>query len=80
MGSKNITIMEDAYELFKLEKGPEESFSDVVRRVIVKKPKEGLRSLIGLISEKEGGDMLTGLKRIKEVNKRLSKEKRHESP
>jgi len=37
MGTKTITIMDDAYELLKQEKAGNESFSDVIRKVIPKK-------------------------------------------
>jgi predicted CopG family antitoxin len=37
MGTKTITIMDDAYELLKQEKAANESFSDVIRKVIPKK-------------------------------------------
>jgi predicted CopG family antitoxin len=37
MATKTITIMEDAYELLKQEKVKNESFSDVIRKVIPKK-------------------------------------------
>ena len=37
MATKTITIMEDAYELLKQEKTGNESFSEVIRKVIPKK-------------------------------------------
>ena len=39
MGTKTITIMDDAYELLKNAKNSEESFSDVIRRKLSSKKK-----------------------------------------
>lgn len=39
MTTKTITIMEDAYELLKKSKKPDESFSDVIRREFSSKKK-----------------------------------------
>jgi len=33
MATKTITIMEDAYELLKRRKGPDESFTEVIRKM-----------------------------------------------
>ena len=37
MATKTLTIMEDAYEMLAHRKGKNESFSDVIRRVVGKK-------------------------------------------
>ena len=37
MGTKTITLMDDAYKRLKTLKGPEESFSDIVRRLTSEK-------------------------------------------
>jgi len=36
MATKTLTIMEDAYNLLKLQKSESESFSDVIRRICEK--------------------------------------------
>ena len=37
MGTKTITIMDDAYELLVRQKRPNESFSEEIRRIVPKK-------------------------------------------
>jgi len=37
MGTKVISIMDDAYELLRKNKKPDESFSEVIRRLVPKK-------------------------------------------
>jgi len=40
MGTKTITIMEDAYEMLVKQKNKDESFSEVIRRICEKKALE----------------------------------------
>lgn len=55
MATKTITIMEDAYEALSREKLPNESFSDVIRRVT--KKSGGLEEFFGCIT-KEDADII----------------------
>lgn len=79
MATKTITLMDDAYQRLKSLKGPEESFSDIVRRLTSEK-----RSLLEFagawrhLSEKEGEELkrklLEGRKsgtRIEELKRKL---------
>ena len=52
MGTKTITIMDDAYELLKQEKAGNESFSDVIRKVVPKK--KSIWDFVGILTEEEG--------------------------
>ncbi|MDO8556098.1 MAG: antitoxin VapB family protein [Nanoarchaeota archaeon] len=49
---KTITIMDDAYTLLKAKKGPDESFSDIIRK-LCQKPAFDIRSIVGILP---GGD------------------------
>lgn len=54
MSTKTITLSEDAYERLRALKHGEESFSDVVRRLTVRKP---LASFAGMLTVKEAADV-----------------------
>ena len=47
MGSKNISVRDDVYRALRDAKGEDESFSDVIERLL--KGQEGEHSLYGLI-------------------------------
>lgn len=49
MVTKTITIMEDAYNVLAMEKLPNESFSDTIRRIATKE--EGIEEFFGCWSE-----------------------------
>ncbi|MBI4139505.1 antitoxin VapB family protein [Candidatus Woesearchaeota archaeon] len=66
MTTKTLTIMEDAYDLLLQNKRKEESFSDVVRRVLsTRQRKRTLQDLFGILSEEEGAKILEDLKKIR---------------
>ena len=80
MATKTITIMEDAYALLKQEKTKDESFSDVIRKVIPKKKSiwdfagawsdvpdekiEELHKFIEQLRKKSTGEMLRKIERM----------------
>jgi len=47
MGSKNISVRDDVYRALKEAKGEDESFSDVIERLL--RSREGEHSLYGLV-------------------------------
>ena len=51
MGTKNISISEEAYERLAALKGPNESFTEVVNRLTRKR---SILELAGKLTEKEG--------------------------
>jgi len=54
MGTKNISISEEAYERLAALKRPNESFTEVVNRLTMKR---SVLELAGILSEKEGGEI-----------------------
>ena len=75
MSTKTLTIMEDVYHLLAGNKLKNESFSDELRRLLTKKKEKNLIDLFGLVSEKEGNEMMSDLNKIKENDVKLMKEK-----
>ena len=69
MATKTITIMEDAYELLKQEKTGNESFSEVIRKVIPKK--KSIWDFVGILSDEEGEQLQ---ETVKEIRKRMTKQ------
>ncbi len=70
MGTKVISIMDDAYDLLVKNKKPGESFSEVIRRVVPKK--KNIMDCVGLwsyISDEEIKDMKKG---IEDFNKKFN--------
>lgn len=58
MGSKNISLREDVYRELKAAKGEDESFSDVVERLLVSEDGEHpLRRLQGMLDEDEAAEV-----------------------
>jgi len=68
MSTKTITIMEDAYEMLVRNKKEDESFSDVIRRIV---PKNEISSFAGAwsISSKEAEDMKTYVMEMRKKGK-----------
>jgi predicted CopG family antitoxin len=54
MGTKNISISEEAYERLAALKRPNESFTEVVNRLTMKR---SILELAGILSEKEGEEI-----------------------
>ena len=65
MGTKSLTITDEAYERLVSNKGENESFSDVINKIT---RKNSLFELVGLLSEKEGENLS---KNIEETKKRM---------
>jgi len=66
MGTKNISISEEAYERLAALKKPNESFTEVVNRLTRKR---SILELVGVLTEKEG-EVIT--KEIMELRKSSS--------
>lgn len=72
MGTKTITLMDDAYERLKSLKGPEESFSDIIRRLTSEKG--NILEFAGAwknLSEKEGEDLKRKIMEARRGHSRL---------
>ncbi len=69
MGSKNISIRKDVYEKLKIEKRPDESFTEVIDRLL-KSEKPPLTKFSGTISEKTAVGMERTLEILSEMEKR----------
>lgn len=68
MGTKTITITNEAYERLVAMKGEKDSFSDVIKKITIKYP---LKDLIGIISNKEAIALKDS---IKDTRIRIEKE------
>jgi len=71
MGTKTITIMDDAYELLVRNKKKDESFSDVVRREFSKKG--SILDLAGAwsdLSDKDVKEMENAVKKSREYTRK----------
>ena len=71
MGTKTITIMDDAYELLARNKRKDESFSDVVRREFSKKG--SILDLAGAwsdLSDKDAMEMEKAIKKSREYTRK----------
>ena len=71
MGTKTITIMDDAYELLSRNKRKDESFSDVVRREFSKKG--SILDLAGAwsdLSDKDAMEMEKAVKKSREYTRK----------
>ena len=71
MGTKTITIMDDAYELLVRNKKKDESFSDVVRREFSKKG--SILDLAGAwsdLSDKDTKEMENAVKKSREYTRK----------
>ncbi len=66
MGTKNISISDDAYQRLKAMRKPGESFTDVIERMT---RSAGVLELVGVLSKSEGVELK---RRIAELRKRSS--------
>ena len=64
MATKTLTITEEAYRTLAGRKLNDESFSEEIQRIFSKRKIKTLRDFFGILSDKEGGDMLKDLERI----------------
>lgn len=69
MVSKNISIRKNVYEKLRSEKRPDESFTDVIERLL-KSGKPPLSRFSGTISGKTADRMEKGLKELSEIEQR----------
>ncbi len=67
MGTKNISISEEAYTRLASQKRPNESFTDVVNRLAGRRAVLELR---GLLSKKEGKSMFQEIREMREQSRR----------
>lgn len=74
MGTKTLTIMEDAYDLLSRNKMGGESFSEEIRRILSGTKKTSLSDFFGIISDDVGEEMVKDLNKIKRKNLELLKE------
>ncbi|MFH1073444.1 MAG: antitoxin VapB family protein [Nanoarchaeota archaeon] len=72
MGTKVISIMDDAYELLRKNKKPNESFSEVIRRVVPKK--RNIMEFAGAWADMTDAEADRMMRNIAEVNEKLTKE------
>ncbi len=75
MATKTITIMDDAYKLLADNKLEAESFSEEIRRIFSKKKKKSLKDFFGILSDEEGEDILKAIKKSREMDIKLEKER-----
>ena len=68
MGTKTISLMDDAYDLLSRAKLPNESFSDTVRRIT--SPNESIMEFFGVWDKKFGEDVLNNIKDNRDANKK----------
>jgi predicted CopG family antitoxin len=70
MGTKNISISEEAYERLAALKKQNESFTDVVNRLTMKR---SILELAGALTEKEGEEIRRSIEELREdSSKRLA--------
>lgn len=74
MSTKTLTIMEDAYKLLIDNKLEKESFSEEIRRIILKKNKKKLIDFFGILSKRRDS-MMNDFKRIRKEEIKLTKER-----
>ena len=71
MGTKTLTIMDDAYELLVRQKKPNESFSEEIRRIVPKK--RNLMEFAGSWSKMSDKEVKEMKKEIKNLRKMANK-------
>ena len=76
MGTKNIAIMDDVYELLVRHKRKDESFSDVIRKELSKKGKiSECAGILSDLTEKQFSEMETAIKKSKAYTRKRIMEK-----
>lgn len=75
MVTKTLTITEDAYNLLAGSKYKDESFSQEIIRLFSNKRRRPLSDFFGIISKEEGQAMLDDLKKHKQEQIALHKER-----
>ncbi len=75
MATKTLTITEDSYKLLIDNKLGDESFSEEIKRILARKKARKLSDFLGVLSEKEGADMLKDLEKARSMNIKLIKDR-----
>ena len=75
MVTKTITILEDAYQLLADRKLADESFSEEIMRLLSKKGQKDLSSFFGILSDKEGENMIEMLEKKRTAGIALKRKK-----
>ena len=71
MGTKTISIMDDAYRLLARNKGEKESFSDVIRREFSKKGRiSDCAGILSDLTDKQFEEMEKAIKKSNEYTKK----------
>ena len=73
MGTKTITIMDDAYELLEKKKMGKESFSEEIRRLFGQKRKKSFREFAGAWKDMDEKDAKAIYKGIELARKSLNR-------
>ena len=74
MGTKNISISEEAYERLAALKGPNESFTEVVNRLTKKR---SILELAGILTESEGDEIRGEIKKLRKESRRRLESSAH---
>ena len=66
MGTRNISISDEAYARLAAMKGPDESFTDVINRLA---GRGSILDLVGVLSEKEAADLRSRIQEMRSKSK-----------
>lgn len=75
MASKTMTVREKSYEELKSVKNEDESFSDVIDRVLAERKPDYFK-IVGILSDEEAENMRKAIKKARKENLKLSEERR----
>jgi predicted CopG family antitoxin len=71
MGTRNISISDEAYSKLAAMKAPKESFTDVINRLAGKK---SVLDLVGLLTPKEGAELRSNIQDIRARSRKRAAE------
>jgi predicted CopG family antitoxin len=66
MGTKNISISDEAYSRLAAQKGQNESFTDVINRLTGKR---SVLELVGLLTEEQAKDVHSEIRKVRKRSK-----------
>jgi predicted CopG family antitoxin len=75
MATKTITVTEDAYDMLTNLKLENESFSEEIKRILTKRSRKNLMDFYGILSDKEGEDILKSVNERRKANIKLKKKR-----